>query len=43
VRIRDAVARLSRIVRIESTDPPGSLPPMLDIRRSAEPRDDEAR
>jgi PAS domain S-box-containing protein len=43
VRIRDAVARLSRIVRIESADHPGSLPPMLDIRRSAEPRDDEPR
>ena len=43
VRIRDAVARLARIVRIESTEPTGSLPPILDTRRSAEPRDDDPR
>jgi PAS domain S-box-containing protein len=39
-RIRDAVARLSRIVRIESTEATGSLPPILDTERSAEPPDD---
>jgi signal transduction histidine kinase len=42
-RIRDAVARLSRIVRIESTDPGGAVPPILDTERAAEPRDDDAR
>lgn len=42
-RIRDAVARLSRIVRIESTETSGSIPPILDTERSAEPRDDDAR
>jgi len=34
-RIRDAVWRLGRIVRIESTEPTGSLPPILDTERSA--------
>ncbi|MGH7366534.1 MAG: LytS/YhcK type 5TM receptor domain-containing protein [Candidatus Rokuibacteriota bacterium] len=43
VRIRDAVARLGRIVRIESTDPAGVVPPILDTERSAEARDDDAR
>jgi PAS domain S-box-containing protein len=43
VRIRDAVARLSRIVRIEPTEPTGALPPILDTERSAESRDDDAR
>ncbi|MEX2224312.1 MAG: LytS/YhcK type 5TM receptor domain-containing protein [Candidatus Rokuibacteriota bacterium] len=43
VRIRDAVARLSRIVRIESTEPSGFLPAILDTDRSAEKRDDDAR
>ncbi|MGH7399490.1 MAG: LytS/YhcK type 5TM receptor domain-containing protein [Candidatus Rokuibacteriota bacterium] len=43
VRIRDAVARLSRIVRIETTDPAGAVPPILDTERSAETRDDDAR
>ena len=43
VRIRDSVARLARIVRIESTEPGAGLPPILDTRRSAEPRDDDPR
>jgi len=42
-RIRDAVARLNRIVRIESTESTGSLPPILDTERSAEQHDDDAR
>jgi PAS domain S-box-containing protein len=42
-RIRDAVARLNRIVRVESTAPTGSLPPILDTERSAEKHDDDAR
>ena len=42
-RIRDAVGRLNRIVRIESTEPSGALPPILDTERSAEQRDDDAR
>jgi signal transduction histidine kinase len=42
-RIRDAVGRLGRIVRIESTEPTGSLPPILDTERSAVKRDDDAR
>lgn len=42
-RIREAVARLSRIVRIEPTESGGALPPILDTERSAEPRDDDAR
>jgi len=40
-RIRDAVARLNRIVRIESTNSTGTLPPILDTERSAERRDDD--
>ncbi|HSL49494.1 MAG TPA: LytS/YhcK type 5TM receptor domain-containing protein [Candidatus Deferrimicrobiaceae bacterium] len=43
VRIRDAVARLGRIVRIEPLEPTGPLPPILDTERSAEKRDDDAR
>jgi PAS domain S-box-containing protein len=43
VRIRDAVARLGRIVRIEPTEGAGPLPPILDTERSAEPREDDAR
>ena len=42
-RIRDAVARLNRIVRIESTEPTDALPPILDTERSAEKHDDDAR
>ncbi|HEY7434576.1 MAG TPA: LytS/YhcK type 5TM receptor domain-containing protein [Methylomirabilota bacterium] len=42
-RIRDAVARLSRIVRIESTEATGALPPILDTERSARNPDDDAR
>jgi PAS domain S-box-containing protein len=42
-RIRDAVARLNRIVRIESTEATGTLPPILDTERSAEQRDNDAR
>jgi PAS domain S-box-containing protein len=42
-RIRDAVARLGRIVRIEPTEPTGSLPPILDTERSTEKRDDDGR
>ena len=42
-RIRDAVARLSRIVRIESTEATGSLPPILDTERSTERPDDTPR
>ena len=42
-RIRDAVARLNRIVRIESTESTGTLPPILDTERSAEQHDDDAR
>jgi PAS domain S-box-containing protein len=42
-RIRDAVARLNRIVRIESTESTGTLTPILDTERSAEQRDDDAR
>jgi PAS domain S-box-containing protein len=38
-RIRDAVARLNRIVRIESTESTGALPPILDTERSAEKPD----
>jgi len=34
VRIRDAVGRLSRIVRIESTEPTGALTAILDTDRS---------
>jgi PAS domain S-box-containing protein len=35
-RIRDAVGRLNRIVRVESTEQSGALPPILDTERSAE-------
>lgn len=41
VRIRDAVGRLSRIVRIESTHPTGTLPAILDTERSTTERTDE--
>ena len=41
-RIRDAVGRLSRIVRIESTQPSGTVPPILDMERSTSPRPDDA-
>ena len=37
VRIRDAVGRLSRIVRVEPTQPSGTQLPILDTRRSTEP------
>jgi PAS domain S-box-containing protein len=40
-RIRDAVARLNRIVRIESTESAGALPPILDTERSAGKPDDD--
>jgi PAS domain S-box-containing protein len=42
VRIRDAVGRLSRIVRIESTHPTGTLPAILDTERSTTKRADDA-
>ena len=42
-RIRDAVGRLNRIVRIESTESTGSLPAILDTERSAEQPDDDTR
>lgn len=43
-RIRDAVARLSHIVRIEPTEPTGSLPVILDTERStAKPDHDPGR
>jgi PAS domain S-box-containing protein len=42
VRIRDAVGRLSRIVRIESTLPTGTLPPILDTERSTTTHPDDA-
>jgi PAS domain S-box-containing protein len=42
-RIRDAVARLNRIVRIESTESTGALPPILDTERSAEKPGGDAR
>ncbi len=41
-RIRDAVGRLSRIVRVESTQPSGTVPPILDMERSTSPRPDDA-
>jgi PAS domain S-box-containing protein len=43
VRIRDAVGRLSRIVRIESTQPAGALPAILDTERSSTKPADEPR
>ena len=42
VRIRDAVGRLSRIVRIESTPAAGPLPAILDTERSTTKRADDA-
>jgi len=42
VRIRDAVGRLSRIVRVESTSPSGTVPPILDMERSTIKRPDDA-
>jgi PAS domain S-box-containing protein len=42
VRIRDAVGRLSRIVRIESTRPTGTLPAILDTERSTIKHADDA-
>jgi signal transduction histidine kinase len=41
-RIRDAVARLNRIVRVEATHPTGTLPPILDTKRSTEKLRDDA-
>jgi signal transduction histidine kinase len=41
VRIRDAVGRLSRIVRVESTPASGTVPPILDTERSTTPRPDD--
>jgi PAS domain S-box-containing protein len=41
-RIRDAVGRLNRIVRIETTESTGPLPALLDTERSAEQPDDDA-
>jgi hypothetical protein len=42
MRIRDAVGRLSRIVRVESTNPSGTVPPILDMERSTIKRPDDA-
>jgi signal transduction histidine kinase len=42
VRIRDAVGRLSRIVRVESTHPTGTVPPILDMERSTAKRPGDA-
>jgi PAS domain S-box-containing protein len=42
VRIRDAVGRLSRIVRVEATPAAGTGPPILDMERSTTPRSDDA-
>ncbi|HEY7205636.1 MAG TPA: hypothetical protein VIA61_15115 [Methylomirabilota bacterium] len=42
-RIRDAVAPLGRIVRVEATHPVGTLPPILDTTRSSEKSRDDAR
>ena len=36
-RIRDAVARLSSLVRVTSAESSGSLAPILDTARSSEP------
>lgn len=41
VRIRDAVGRLSRIVRIETTPVTGRLPTILDTERSTTKRGDD--
>ena len=43
VRIRDAVGRLSRIVRVESTHPSGTAPSILDLERSTRRPDDGGR
>jgi signal transduction histidine kinase len=37
-RIKDIVTRMNEITRIEEEPPRGLLPPMLDIRKSSEPR-----
>jgi len=42
VRTRDSVGRLSRIVRVESTHPHGTVPPILDMERSTTKRPDDA-
>jgi len=42
VRIREALGRLSRIVRVESTHPSGAAPPILDLERSITKRPDDA-
>jgi PAS domain S-box-containing protein len=39
-RIKDAVARLRRIVRVESTRPSGSTPAILDTEKSSQPADE---
>jgi PAS domain S-box-containing protein len=39
-RIKEAVARLRRIVRVESTQPTGSTPPILDTEKSSQPADE---
>jgi hypothetical protein len=39
-RIRDAVSRLSRIVRVESTKPEAGSPPILDTQRLSAPAAD---
>ena len=36
-RIKDIVARMNRITRIEAAPPQGLVPDMLDIRKSSEP------
>jgi PAS domain S-box-containing protein len=40
-RIRDIVARMRTIIRVETTPPEGSLPPILDIAKSARVPDKE--
>src|SRR6266545_4448029 len=39
-RIKDAVARLRRIVRVEVTQPSCSTPPILDTEKSSQPADE---
>ncbi len=39
-RIKEAVARLRRIVRVESTQPTGSTPAILDTEKSSRPADE---
>src|SRR2546422_143814 len=41
-RIRDIVARMTRITRIERTDARPGLPPMLDIHKSSDVESPEA-